>query len=95
MLFHVRVLLSRKHLAKIQKREFTFMKVVYDKDFRDLSCHDTMLNVMNNNSERLAATKCQIEQSTQYKIKDKRTKKQSNNVAQHFNTTNVKTLALT
>jgi hypothetical protein len=28
MLFRVRVIFSRKHLAKIQKREFTFMKVV-------------------------------------------------------------------
>jgi hypothetical protein len=29
MLFRVRVIISCKHLAKIQKREFTFMKVVY------------------------------------------------------------------
>jgi hypothetical protein len=28
MLFRVRVIISRKHLAKIQKREFTFMKWV-------------------------------------------------------------------
>jgi hypothetical protein len=28
MLFRVRVIISCKHLAKIQKREFTFMKVV-------------------------------------------------------------------
>jgi uncharacterized membrane protein YjjP (DUF1212 family) len=39
MHFRVRVIISRKHLAKIQKREFTFMKVVYNMAYLVLTSH--------------------------------------------------------